>query len=51
MSRVEFDYRQETARGETVFRPVARVILQHQDNTVIFFPYIDSGADVTLIPR
>ena len=51
MSRVEFDYRQESARGETVFRPVARVILQHQDKTVIFFPYIDSGADVTLIPR
>jgi hypothetical protein len=51
VSRVEFDYRQETVRGETVLRPVARVILQHEGRTVIFFPYIDSGADVTLIPR
>jgi hypothetical protein len=51
VSRVEFDYRQETVRGETVYRPVARVALRNEGKTVVFFPYIDSGADVTLIPR
>jgi len=48
---VEFRYRRETARGETVFRPVARVFLQRDEKGVLLYPYIDSGADVTLIPR
>jgi len=51
VSRVGFDYRRETVRGEAVSRPVARIVLEHLGRTVIFFPYIDSGADMTLIPR
>jgi hypothetical protein len=48
---VEFRYRQETARGEPVLRPVARVLLEHCGRAVLLLPYIDSGADVTLIPK
>lgn len=51
MNPVEFAYRRETARGETVFRPVARIVLEHNERVVLFLPYIDSGADVTLLPR
>jgi len=48
---VEFSYRQETARGEPVMRPVGRVLIEHQGKAVLLLPYIDSGADVTLIPK
>lgn len=51
MPAVEFSYRQETARGEPVMRPVARILLEYHGRAVLLLPYIDSGADVTLIPK
>ena len=51
MPAIEFSYRQEEARGEPVFRPVARVLLENRGRAVVLFPYIDSGADVTLVPK
>ena len=51
MSAIEFSYRQETARGEPVMRPVGRVLLEHRGHAVLLLPYIDSGADVCLVPK
>lgn len=47
-----FKYKEElTSRREKIKRPVAEVFLKTQSNSWIkFYPYIDSGADVTLIP-
>lgn len=49
---IEFSYRKEYSPvlGE-IYRPSAEVILKHNDKIVLFYPYIDSGADITLIPR
>lgn len=49
---IEFSYRKEYSPvlGE-IHRPSAEVILKHNDKIVLFYPYIDSGADITLIPR
>ena len=44
-----FRYKEEPIKG--IKRPVADVFLQHKSGSWIkFHPYIDSGADVTLIP-
>lgn len=51
--RVEFDFRQERSGVfGLIARPVARVVLVGENNQEIpeIF-YVDSGADVTLIPR
>lgn len=47
-----FTYRKETGRIErTVYRPVAKVYIRSSEGEWIpFAPYIDSGADITLIP-
>ncbi len=49
---IEFSYRKEYSPvlGH-IYRPSAEVILKHNDKIVLFYPYIDSGADITLIPR
>ncbi len=49
---ITFKYKVEvTASGEKISRPVAEVYLQTKSNSWIKFnPYIDSGADITLIP-
>ncbi len=50
--RIEFDYRPERGRtGEVVYRPVGKVFIEHGGNKFLIYPYIDSGADITLIPR
>ncbi len=49
---IEFDFKEEESRIiGPILRPVARVVLINED---IEFPehvYVDSGADVSLIPR
>ena len=49
---IEFRYKAEIGRkGEEVLRPVADIFLRSQKGQWIeLHPYIDSGADVTLIP-
>lgn len=50
---VEFEYREEDSRlfGKIV-RPVADIyFIDNEGNKLISFMYIDSGADITLIPR
>lgn len=50
---ITFRYKLEStgAHGKTIKRPVADVFLKTTNGTWIeFHPYIDSGADVTLIP-
>jgi len=46
----EFDYREEFSDGKPVFRPVADVIIHANELKVEVAMYIDSGADITLIP-
>ncbi|MEW6687268.1 MAG: hypothetical protein AB1393_13865 [Candidatus Edwardsbacteria bacterium] len=48
---IVFDYRRERINGETIYRPVANVILISGINRVLIYPYIDAGADLTLLPR
>jgi len=48
---VEFRYRAERSRGEIVYRPVAEVILENNGKKILLSPYIDSGADISLIPK
>ena len=48
-----FKYKLEPGRspGQLIYRPVAEVYLYTKSgNWIKFNPYIDSGADVTLIP-
>lgn len=49
---IVFRYKKELAgRGQTINRPVADVALKNKfGDWIEFHPYIDSGADVTLIP-
>src|SRR3989344_6124807 len=50
---IVFKYKQEPSRtiGQFVYRPVAEIYLKSKNKKWIKFnPYIDSGADVTLIP-
>lgn len=46
-----FRYKEESLGLETIKRPVADVYLKTKRNSWIeFHPYIDSGADLTMIP-
>ncbi len=48
---IVFKYRKERGIFGVTFRPVADVDIQKVNGTwVEFHPYIDSGADITLIP-
>ena len=50
---IEFDYLEEDSRlfGK-IFRPVASVqFIDQNEQKLIAYMYIDSGADITLIPR
>ncbi|MEK7534745.1 MAG: hypothetical protein AAB600_05475 [Patescibacteria group bacterium] len=49
---IVFKYKEEiTSRKQKIIRPVAEVYLKTLSNSWIkFYPYIDSGADITLIP-
>ncbi len=48
---VKFRYRAERSRGEIVYRPAAKVILENNGKKILLSPYIDSGADISLIPK
>ena len=50
MATTIFKYRQEMRERATIKRPVADVWLKTNNGWIEFHPYIDSGADVTLIP-
>lgn len=49
---IEFDFRKERSGifGE-IFRPVVKLLLAHKHNIVPEIFYVDSGADITLIPK
>ena len=48
---IEFHYRKESSIiSGTVLRPVADVVLEYKNQTVEVIMYIDSGADITMIP-
>lgn len=49
---VEFAFRKERSSlfGE-IYRPVTKVVLANRDHRVPEIFYVDSGADITLIPR
>jgi hypothetical protein len=50
---ITFHYKKEPTRikNKYIYRPVAEVYLKTQKgNFIKFSPYIDSGADITLIP-
>ena len=53
LGMVKFRYRRE--RSDllgTIYRPVAEVYFKDRDgNLLVSFMYIDSGADITLIPK
>lgn len=47
---IAYRYKKEKARnGETIFRPVADVILKSSYNTLEASMYIDSGADISFV--
>jgi hypothetical protein len=49
--RVEFPFTKERANiVSTILRPIARVKLINEDKETTVDMYIDSGADITLIP-
>ncbi len=48
---VEFKYRPAIIRGEIIWRPVAEITIVYRDKEIRLSPYIDSGADITLIPK
>lgn len=49
---VEFDYRREpSGLFGRIGRPVARVIVAHGAREIPEIFYVDSGADLTLVPR
>lgn len=48
---ITFKYKKEKSRqGIIVFRPVAEVVIENVANSVEVGMYIDSGADISLIP-
>lgn len=52
MRRHIFKYSPEPSRRGTVYRPIAYVYLQSKDGVwYLFYPYIDSGADISLFPK
>ncbi len=49
---MQFKYRKEFSKTlGVIYRPVAEVIFINGNKEVRDFPYVDSGADITLIPR
>ncbi len=49
---IEFDFKEEQSRlFGAILRPVARVVLVNESIEVPQHLYVDSGADITLIPR
>lgn len=49
---MKFEYKKEFSKTlGTIYRPVAEVFFIHEDKEIRDFPYVDSGADITLIPR
>ncbi len=49
---IEFDFREEkSGLFGAVKRPVAKVTLINKDNKIPQILYVDSGADITLVPR
>lgn len=49
---IEFDFREEQSRiYGTILRPVAAITFINKEKELFQSAYIDSGADVTLIPR
>lgn len=49
---IEFDFKEEQSRiFGPIPRPVARIILINRGNEVPEHVYVDSGADITLIPK
>ena len=49
---MQFKYRKEFYKTlGVIYRPVAEVIFINGNKEVRDFPYVDSGADITLIPR
>ena len=49
---IEFDFRKEKSRlFGNIYRPVAKLLIIHKNNKVPQIFYVDSGADITLIPR
>jgi len=51
--RYSFGYRKERARIEKeIYRPIASVHLKgNNGNWYLFYPYVDSGADISLFTR
>ena len=50
---IVFNYKKEHSRtfAKLIYRPVAEIYLKSQSEKLIRFdPYIDSGADITLLP-
>jgi hypothetical protein len=45
-----FRYRPERSHLGTIYRPVATVIVEHKKIVVELPLYIDSGADISMIP-
>jgi hypothetical protein len=45
-----FRYRPERSHLGTIYRPVATVIVEHKEIIIELPLYIDSGADISMIP-
>jgi len=49
---IEFDFREESSGlFGRIKRPVAKIILINRDKEIPQIFYVDSGADITLVPR
>ncbi len=49
--KIIFNYRRERGIFGKIYRPIADIEIQKSDGRWIeFHPYIDSGADITLVP-
>lgn len=52
MKRYAFKYATELTRRGAIHRPIAHVYLQSKgDGWFLFYPYVDSGADISLFTR
>jgi hypothetical protein len=48
---ITFKYKKEKSRqGKTILRPVAEILMENGANSVEVSMYIDSGADISLVP-
>lgn len=49
---IEFDFREEISKiFGPIKRPVVEVIFKHKGKEILEYPYVDSGADISLIPK